>query len=85
LRIEGYFTGPSEQPNETDRLMQRLVRTHPGPVLLLFRSYERPRAEQAAAAYALDVAEGACHRFLPGVEPDRRHPFLLCNVLPSRP
>jgi hypothetical protein len=85
LRIEGYFTGPSAVPNETDRLMQRVVRAHEGPVLFLFRSYERPRAGRAAAAFGLGIAEQGCRSFLPGIEPDRLHPFLLCHGVRLQP
>ena len=79
LRIDGYFTGPSPQPNESDRAMQRAVRGHRGPVLFLFRSYERPRAVRAAAAYGLRISTTDCRAWLPGIEPDQRHPFELCG------
>jgi hypothetical protein len=80
LRIEGYFTGPSPRPNAIDRMMSDIVGRHGGPVLMLFRSYERPRAEKAAAAYGLRPATSGCRELLPGIEPDRRHPFLLCGT-----
>lgn len=82
LRIDGYFTGPSPRPNATDLLMQRRVGGHDGPILFLFRSYERPRAERAAAAYGLRISTADCLSLMPGIEPDQRHPFQLCGRAP---
>jgi hypothetical protein len=80
LRIQGYFTGPSATPNATDRAMAAAIASHRGPLFLLYREYEDLRALPAARHHRLEVEPGGCQRFLPEVEPDRKHVFLFCRL-----
>jgi hypothetical protein len=80
LRIQGYMTGPSPSPNETDRLMMRTLSEHSGPVLILFRVYEEWHALNALEFYGLELDRSSCRSFVPGVEPQQEHLFYLCNV-----
>jgi hypothetical protein len=80
LRIQGYMTGPSPSPNETDRLMMRTLAEHSGPVLILFRVYEEWHALNALEFYGLELDRSSCRSFVPGVEPQQEHLFYLCNV-----
>jgi hypothetical protein len=81
LRLQGYLTGPSPNPNDTDRLMRRTVDTHHGPIYVLFRSYDEANALATMESYdlELDSAE-APHRFVPGIESQPEHPFYLRRV-----
>ncbi len=83
LRIQGYFTGPSATQNATDLAMAAAIAAHRGPMFLLYREYEDLRALPAARHYGLRPEPGSCQRFLPEVEPDRRHAFLFCRLRPS--
>lgn len=83
LRIQGYFTGPSATPNATERAMSAVIASHRGPMFLLYREYEDLRALPAARHHGLQPEPGSCQRFLPEVEPDRKHVFLLCRLRPS--
>jgi hypothetical protein len=80
LRIQGFVTGPSETPNATDRLMQEAVASHTGPLMVLYRDYEKWHAESALQAYGLDRDRTACRSFVPGVEPQQDHLFYFCPV-----
>ncbi len=81
LRLQGYLTGPSPNPNDTDRLMRQIVDTHTGPIYMLFRSYEETTALDSMNFYELewDPAEDA-NRFVPGIEFQKEHPFFLRRV-----
>jgi hypothetical protein len=80
LRIQGFMTGPSPTPNETDRLMMRTLADHTGPVLILFRVYEEWHALNALEFYGLELDRASCQTFVPGVEPQQEHLFYLCRV-----
>jgi hypothetical protein len=80
LRIQSYFTGPSAEPNATDRLMQAIIAEHKGPLFILYRSYEEAAARNAMAFYGLTPGEGDCRTFIPGIEPGQNYPFYFCSV-----
>lgn len=80
LRIQGFLTGPSDTPNDTDRLMQRIVAEHTGPLFILHRSYEARSATAALEAYGLTIKTGECRTMTPHVEPQQEHPFYFCAV-----
>jgi hypothetical protein len=63
--------------------MHAAIASHRGPLYLLYREYEDLRALPAASHHGLRVEPGSCQRFLPEVEPDRKHPFLFCRLRPS--
>jgi hypothetical protein len=80
LRIHSYLTGPSAQPNATDRLMQAIIAGHRGPLFLIYRSYEQEPAHQALAAYGLERVEAGCRTLVPHIEPQQKDPFYFCSV-----
>ncbi|MFZ1986845.1 MAG: hypothetical protein WAU91_20710 [Desulfatitalea sp.] len=81
LRIQSYFTGPSAQPNATDRLMQAIITDHQGPLFILYRSFEEAAARAALAFYGLTLGKQDCRTFIPGIEPDQNYPFNFCSVI----
>jgi hypothetical protein len=81
LRIQSYFTGPSAQPNATDRMMQGIVAGHQGPLFILYRSFEEAAARAALAFYGLTLGEQDCQTFIPGIEPDQNYPFHFCPLI----
>jgi hypothetical protein len=80
LRIQGYVTGPSDTPNETDRMMRRTIEAHTGPLYILYRVYEEWHAEMALADYRLRLDPATCITFVPEVEPQQEHDFYFCKV-----
>jgi hypothetical protein len=68
LRIQSYFTGPSPNPNGTDRLMQGLVAAHRGPLYILYRGTEQDMADDALHAYGLTRQPGSCQTLHPHIE-----------------
>jgi hypothetical protein len=80
LRIQGYVTGPSAEPNRTDRLMREVIARHEGPLFVLFRVYEEWHAMTALASYGLETDPAACTRFVPRIEPQPEHLFHFCEV-----
>lgn len=81
LRIQSYLTGPSEHPNDLDRLMRAIVRDHPGPIFLIYRSYEEEETRIALEAYGLEINKQRCRTFTPHVEPQQEYPFYFCPVV----
>jgi hypothetical protein len=84
LRIQSYLTGPSPNPNATDRLMQGIIAGHQGPLFVMYRSYEEGSALEALKAYRLEQNEPGCRKFVPHVEPQQEHPFCFCTVMKKR-
>jgi hypothetical protein len=79
LRIQGFLTGPSDTPNNTDRLMQQLIIDHQGPIYVLYRSFDTENTLRTLSAYKLELS-GACREMIPNVEPQQEHPFFYCAV-----
>lgn len=86
LRIHSWFTGPSDQPNGFDRMMQSIVQNHRGNVYGLFRSYERDVAEPAFAAYGYSLNDANCQAMKPHIADEdgkpTPEPFLFCLMSP---
>ncbi|MFO7707647.1 MAG: hypothetical protein R6V84_05685 [Desulfobacterales bacterium] len=80
LRIQGYVTGPSESPNQTDRLMREIIAQNDGALLILYRAYEEWHALSALKYYRLEADRATCVQFVPRIEPQPEHPFFLCEV-----
>jgi hypothetical protein len=81
LRIQGYLTGPSPNPNDTDRLMRGIIAGHQGPIFVIYRSYEEIPALEALKAYGLEKDASGCRKFVPHVEPQQEHPFCFCAII----
>lgn len=80
LRIQGYVTGPSAAPNQTDRLMREIISGHDGKLFILYRAYEEWHAMTALRDYRLEADRATCIPFVPRIEPQPEHPFYLCEV-----
>jgi hypothetical protein len=81
LRIQGYLTGPSPKPNESDRLMQGILARHKGPFFTLYRDYGEWSAANALKAYGFEIDRSGCRKWVPHVEPQQEHPFFLCPAV----
>ena len=85
LRIQGYFTGPSDNPNETDRQMRRSSPNTPARCTSSTGSTRSgtPRRRSRTTAWQLDPA--TCVTFVPRVEPQQEHDFYFCKVTRLQP
>ncbi len=80
LRIQSYFTGPSPTPNGTDRLMQRLVAEHQGPLYILYQHNEESTADAALQAYGLQRQVNACQTMHPHILEQINDLLYFCQV-----
>jgi len=81
LRIQSYFTGPSDTPNGSDRLMQRLIAEHRGPLFVLYRIYEEKQCRNALQDYGLTIDSNDCRAFTPHIiEEYQQFPLMFCAV-----
>jgi hypothetical protein len=83
LRIQGFLTGPSATPNESDLTMQRIVAQHSGDFFILYRDYEEWSALNALKAYGFEIERSECLEWTPRVEPQQEHPFYFCPLKKS--
>ncbi len=83
LRIQSYFTGPSDTPNGFDRRMQQLVAEHRGPLYVLYRFYEENQSRDALQAYGLAIESGSCRTIFPHIEKCLNYPLIFCAVAPN--
>ena len=84
LCIQGYVTGPSDTPNETDRMMRRTIEAHTGPLYILYRVYEE---WHAGWHWRMPGSRWTLLRttFVPEVEPQQEHDFYFCKVVKLTP
>ena len=80
VRIQGYFTGPSQTPNGYDRLMQGLIAEHQGQFYVLFLRSEAAMADSALKAYGLQRHAEACLTIHPHIVPGIDDPLYFCQV-----
>jgi hypothetical protein len=80
LRIQSYFTGSSPTPTGTDRLMQKLVAEHQGPLYILYQHKEEPIADSSLQTYGLKRQANTCQTMHPHIR-ERSHDLLyFCEV-----
>lgn len=82
VRIESYFTGPSESPNGFDRRMQQLIVSHQGPLYVLYRSNEGKESKAALQHFNLRINQKGCQQMNPHIENRTTAPFYFCAVTP---
>ena len=82
VRIESYFTGPSETPNGFDLRMQQLIANHQGPLYILYRSNEGKESRAALQHFNLQIKQEGCQQMNPHIENRITDPFYLCAVTP---
>jgi hypothetical protein len=80
IRIQSYFTGPSDHPNGYDRLMADIISKHDGPIYILFRTCEKIGAISALDAYGIDMESHSCRTFKPHIESNVEGPLNFCAV-----
>lgn len=80
LRIQSYFTGPSDTPNQFDKQMQAIVRDHTGPIYAMYREYETQSVSAALGAYNLSRVEAHCRPVETHIESHLNYPLLFCKV-----
>ncbi len=80
IRIESYFTGPSETPNGFDRRMQQLVEGHHGPLYIMYRSNEEKGSKAALQHFNLRINQDTCQQMTPDIEDRSADPFYFCAV-----
>jgi len=85
LRIDGYFTSPSNPPNGSDLRMQGLVAGHQGPVYVLYRRYEKATALRVLTAYGLALQAGDCQAMSPHIDEPLKDPLYFCRVNKTLP
>lgn len=82
VRIESYFTGPSESPNGFDLRMQQLIADHQGPLYVLYHSEENERSKAALQYFNLQIQSGKCQQLNPHIAEQRKTPLYFCAVTP---
>jgi len=82
IRIESYFTGPSESPNGFDRRMQELIAGHQGPLYIMYRSSEAQSSKTALHHFNLEIRQEQCQQMNPDIENQSFDPFYFCAVSP---
>ena len=80
LRMDGYFTGPTEAPHRYDRLLAETIRQHDGDLYLLVRSWERDGAGRALALHQLAADWPGCANLKPHVDEASGGELLFCGV-----
>ncbi|MBU4263735.1 MAG: hypothetical protein KKC76_17920 [Proteobacteria bacterium] len=84
LRIQSYFTKPSDSPNGFDRLMQRLIADHRGPLYVLYGSYqEEEQSRDALQAYGLAIDPGSCRPLITHIDECLNYPLIFCAAAPN--
>ncbi len=82
VRIESYFTRPSETPNGFDRRMQQLITGHQGPLYIMYRSNEEKGSRAALQHFNLQIKQDECQQVNPHIENRITDPFYFCAVTP---
>jgi hypothetical protein len=82
VRIESYFTGPTETPNGFDRRMQELISGHQGPLYIMYRFNENQGSSLTLQHFNLRIKDEACQKVTPHIESSDEEPFYFCPVTP---
>ncbi|MFH2122600.1 MAG: hypothetical protein ABIJ50_03840 [Pseudomonadota bacterium] len=82
VRVESYFTGPSDTPNGLDLRMQQIISEHQGPLHVLYRSYEDTRSRAALQHFNLQIEADSCRQLRPHIEEHLKDPLYFCTVSP---
>jgi len=82
IRIESYFTGPSQSPNGFDRRMQEVIAGHQGPLYIMYRSSEAQSSKIALHHFNLEICQEQCQQITPDIENKSYDPFYFCAVSP---
>lgn len=85
VRVESYFTGPSETPNGFDLRMQELISKHRGPLYVLYRSSQDKGSNTALEHFDLQIKQEECQPLKTHVEEQIKDPLYFCAVTPSTP
>ncbi len=82
FRIQSNLTGVPGHENEFDRLLQRLIAGHQGPLFGLYLSSpdEEPKSQKALSAYGLRLQKERCLELKTHLERFAEHPLLFCPL-----
>jgi hypothetical protein len=80
VRIESYFTGPSESPNGFDLRMQELIAGHQGSLYVMHRITDQQGSKKALQHFNLDFRQDQCQQVNSYIENRPDEPFYLCTV-----
>ncbi len=80
VRIQSYFTSPTDTPNGFDLLMKDIISAHTGQIYVLFRSYENIGTTLALDAYDLVLETESCKQFKPRIDANIKYPLYFCPV-----
>jgi hypothetical protein len=62
LRVQSYFSWPTEEANGHNPLMRGIIANHQGPLLALFHDYEQGLAVEVLSLFGLGLAPAPCAR-----------------------
>lgn len=82
VRIESYFTGPSETPNGFDRRMRELISGHQGPLYVMYRFNKNQGTSLTLQHFNLRINDATCQKMTPHIESRDEEPFYFCAVSP---
>lgn len=82
VRVESYFTSPSENPNGFDLRMQELIAGHQGPLYVMYRANEEQNGKNALSHFNLEINRHQCQEVAPSIEKQPSDPFYFCAVTP---
>lgn len=85
IRIQSWFTSPSDNPNGYDKLMEDILKKHDGDLYLLYQSHpaEKEMTLSAFKGYQLGLMEESCVTVKSHLE--KREPLLFCKVKKIHP
>ncbi len=81
VRIQSYFTGPSDTPNGYDVFMRDLIAKHHGPLYVLYQSYEKETGGKALDAYGMAIDQDSCKELRPHIEEHLKSHLVFCTLL----
>jgi hypothetical protein len=80
VRIQSYFTGPTDNPNGFDLHMRDLISKQRGPLYVLYRAYEKDASVEALNAYGLAIDSESCKELRPHIEEHLKFPLNFCAL-----
>jgi hypothetical protein len=87
IRLQGFFTGPKNNPNGFDLMMKSKINKHKGDLYVIFFYLEKELTLDVLNAYNLKIDKSSCEKFRPKIDfyiderdnKNQRH-FNFCKV-----
>jgi len=80
VRVESYFTGPSESPNGFDLRMRELIEGHQGSFFVIHRITDQQGSQKALGHFNLEFKPDQCQQLNPHIENRPKEPIQFCQV-----